>query len=84
MFVGHQDVIRSLYFIGDLDYLASGGKDLSIRIWNINKGKLQVTLDGAHKQLIKCFCYIESKGLLLSGSADFCALKHMQDQFLNE
>lgn len=35
MFVGHIDVIRSLCYIPDLDYLASGGKDLSIRIWNL-------------------------------------------------
>ena len=27
-------------------------------------------MDEAHKEMIKCFCYIESKGLLLSGGVD--------------
>lgn len=36
-FVGHLDVIRSICYIPDLDYLVSGGKDKMIKIWNLGR-----------------------------------------------
>lgn len=63
--VGHVESIMALVYLRDVDYLASGSTDTSIKIWQAGRAKLKMTIQDSQK--IKCLCYIEIKGLLLSG-----------------
>lgn len=51
------------------DIFASGGKDMSIRIWRANTGECVRILEG-HTDLVRDLAYDASVGLLVSGSRD--------------
>lgn len=65
--MGHVEPIRALVYMRDLDFLASGSMDMSIKIWAVGRAKLKMTIQDSQK--VKALCYIEIKGLVLSGGS---------------
>jgi WD40 repeat protein len=68
MLKGHADKIKCLVRLPDNNSIASGSKDKTIKIWNINTGQLLATLLG-HNDKIRCLTVLPN-GNLASGSAD--------------
>jgi len=59
----------------DKQILASGSHDKSIKIWNLQTGKLICTFDslltwGAHKETVSCLAFTPDGQTLISGSFD--------------
>jgi WD40 repeat protein len=67
-FIGHSDWIRSLAFSPDSKTVLSGSNDRTVRLWNLETGRLLYLLTG-HRERIKCVG-ISPDGLLLSCSVD--------------
>jgi len=82
-FYGHEEEIGAISFgIASLNALspdqqivASGSQDKSIKIWNLQTGKLICTFGnlltwGAHKETVSCLAFTPDKQTLISGSSD--------------
>jgi WD40 repeat protein len=65
---GHACVVRTLVSI-PIDRIASGSKDETIKIWDLNQGIYLKTLTG-HKHWINTLIFIERDNSLISGSFD--------------
>lgn len=66
----HTSNIKTIEFIGHIgNYIASGGNDNTIKIWNTNKGESIVSLQG-HTSKIWSLHSSKSGNLLASGSGD--------------
>ncbi|OCL93957.1 caspase family protein [Aliarcobacter thereius] len=66
---GHNDNINSIAISPDNKYLVSGGLDKTIKIWDINSGKLLNTLYG-HTDRIWTITISKNSKYIISGSAD--------------
>lgn len=62
--IGHQNLVRSLYILGDR--IISGSYDLTIKIWDLNTGRLLRDLNGFHGSWI--FSVAASSGQIVSTS----------------
>jgi len=67
--IGHSDWIRSLAFSPDSKTLLSSSNDRTVRLWDIETGRLLHLLTG-HRDRIKCVGMSPDGQLLLSCSAD--------------
>ena len=66
-FSGHRHLIRCLFPISKI-ILASGSRDETIKIWNIEDRSIMSTLSG-HTGTVSALCYVK-EGVLVSGSLD--------------
>lgn len=66
VFLGHEGVVEQLCFSPDGEYLASGGYDKSIRIWNLETGQLDINpiLDNGY---VTSLCYSPDGKYITSG-----------------
>ncbi|MFM6474924.1 MAG: WD40 repeat domain-containing protein, partial [Dolichospermum sp.] len=67
--IGHSDSVRSVAYSPDGQTLASGSKDSTIKLWNVNTGNLLQTLEG-HSNWVTSVAYSPDGQTLASGSAD--------------
>ena len=58
MLVGHIEAVRCLIYLPDLNYMASGGYDCKVKVWNLSSGNLLYNLDNAHIRNVKCIGYV--------------------------
>lgn len=75
VFEGHQHyVMQAAFDPNDLNTFASASLDGTIKIWNMDSGSLDFTLD-AHSKGINCIEYFmaDDKPFLISGSDDYTA-----------
>lgn len=73
---GHTSVVASLAISADGLTLASGSRDRTIKLWQLQTGALQHTLTG-HKQRVISVAFSADRQLLASGSED-CRIKLWQ------
>jgi WD40 repeat protein len=66
---GHEDLVRSVAFSADGQYLTSGSADKTIKIWDLISKKETQTLAG-HKLAVSAVAFSANDKLLASGSAD--------------
>ena len=66
---GHTNVVASVAISADGLTLASGSRDQTINLWNLQTGKLQQTLIG-HRQRVISVAFSRDRQLLASGSED--------------
>jgi WD40 repeat protein len=66
---GHSDRVQSVAVSPDGRLLASGSYDNTIKLWDLNTGKLRQTLEG-HSNLIQSVAFSPDGRLLASGSRD--------------
>lgn len=45
-FIGHQDIVNEIILTADRKYMISASSDKTIKIWNLQNGKLEKTLTG--------------------------------------
>jgi WD40 repeat protein len=72
---GHEGEIGAIALSPDQQILASGSHDKSIKIWNLQTGKLICTFGnlltwGAHKETVSCLAFTPDKQTLISGGLD--------------
>ena len=72
---GHEADIGAIALSPDKKILASGSHDKTIKIWNLQTGKLICTFGnlltwGAHKETVSCLAFSPDKQILISGSSD--------------
>ena len=65
---GHNGRVRAFTYLGD-EMLASGSRDATIKIWNLNTGLNTKTLLG-HTDYILSLAKLKENSLIASGSAD--------------
>ncbi|WP_217360042.1 hypothetical protein [Anabaena sp. UHCC 0253] len=68
-FSGHSDRVKSVAFSPDGQTLASGSGDNTIKLWNVNTGKLLQTLPG-HSSAVSSLAFSPDGQTLASGSGD--------------
>jgi WD40 repeat protein/predicted Ser/Thr protein kinase len=68
-FTGHKGGVRSVSFSPNGRKLASGSSDKTIKIWNVNTGRLRYTLAG-HTEEVASIAYSPDGRKLASGSYD--------------
>jgi len=68
-YVGHSDDVTCCTFSSDWLLLATGGNDLTLRIWEMKKNKLLFTLVG-HTSAVKCVSFSPDNKKVASGSSD--------------
>ena len=66
---GHQGDVTSVSFSSDLQLLASGSVDRTIKLWDVPTWELKRTLTG-HENYVKSVAFSPDGHLLASGSAD--------------
>jgi WD40 repeat protein len=66
---GHAGCVTALADLPWASLLASGGRDGSVRLWDITLGTCAAVLEGHHK-LVQCLLVVPGEGVLLSGSGD--------------
>jgi WD40 repeat protein len=66
---GHRNMVRSLAISRDSQWIASGGADKTIIIWEVGSGKQLLSLAG-HKEWIFALAFSSDKKFLASGSYD--------------
>lgn len=64
--IGHNDSVDSIAFSPDSLFLASGGLDRAIKIWNVKTGKLVKTFTG-HEGWVDSLAFSPDGRLLVSG-----------------
>ncbi len=69
---GHEGEIGAIALSSDKQILASGSQDKSIKIWNLQTGKLICTFGnlltwGAHKETVSCLAFTPGTQTLISG-----------------
>ncbi len=74
-FYGHEEEIGTIALSPDKQILASGSHDQTIKIWNLQTGKLICTFGnlltwGAHKETVSCLAFTPDKQTLISGGLD--------------
>ncbi|MBD2568630.1 protein kinase domain-containing protein [Anabaena lutea] len=69
IFSGHSGWVKSVAFSPDGQTLASGSGDNTIKLWNVNTGKLLQTLPG-HSSAVSSLAYSPDGQTLASGSYD--------------
>jgi WD40 repeat protein len=90
---GHQDEIRTFVFSPDSKFLASGGRDCQLRIWDIKSSEIMHVLEGAdrtasssHGTGIYCAAFTPNGELIATGGADnalrFWEVKSGREQFV--
>jgi WD40 repeat protein len=72
---GHEADIGAIALSPDKKILASGSHDKTIKLWNLQTGKLICTFGnlltwGAHKETVSCLAFSPDKQILISGSSD--------------
>lgn len=72
---GHEGEIDTIELSPDKQILASGSHDKSIKLWNLQTGKLICTFGslltwGAHKETVSCLAFTPDTQTLISGSSD--------------
>jgi len=67
--ISHKDPVFSVSLSPDGGILASGGRDKTIKLWEVNTGKLLKTLEG-HTWTIFSISFSPDGKILASGSAD--------------
>ncbi len=70
VFNGHKGSILSLAFSPDGKYLASGGEDRRIKVWDLSTSTLFKDLRGHPDGNIQALTWSRDSGLLISGGQD--------------
>ena len=87
LFEGHKAGICCLTFSPDGKYLASGGEDFSIKVWDLRASRILANLSG-HRGKVNDLCFNEDSSMIMSASEDktikFWNIKSIQrwDQIL--
>jgi len=68
-FEGHEYEVYSVCFSPDSKYIASGGWDRTIKLWEVSTGKLVRTFEG-HKYAVTSVCFSPDGDYIASGSGD--------------
>ncbi|CAD8113358.1 unnamed protein product [Paramecium sonneborni] len=63
--VGHQESVKALIYLQDVNQLASGSLDQTIKIWSLKNPKIKLNIQDNQK--ILALCYVSYKGLIVSG-----------------
>ena len=66
---GHKGTIFCIQFSSNNCYILSGSADNTIKIWDIERGKLLQTLSG-HKHYVRTVCFSNDGLKIASGSDD--------------
>lgn len=66
---GHTDWIRTLTFSPNGCFLATGGEDKTVRLWDLSKGH-EVSFPGRHVDSVNALSFSSDSRLLASGSGD--------------
>lgn len=69
---GHTDTVSSLAFSADGTFLASGGMDGRVKVWEVASGRCAQTLEGPG-DAVEWVQWHPKGGVLLAGAADFTA-----------
>ncbi|CAK60903.1 unnamed protein product (macronuclear) [Paramecium tetraurelia] len=70
--VGHLQPVKALVYLKDLEQLASGSLDSTIKIWTTNRPKLKLTMQNSSK--VRALCYVQAKGLIVSGGENILSV----------
>jgi len=68
-FTGHTDWVFSVSFSPDGQYIVSGSKDFSVRVWSAESGELVRTLEG-HTAVVHSVSFSPDGQYIVSGSKD--------------
>lgn len=68
--IGHTNVVRSIAFSKDDNYLASAGEDNIINLWNIKTGQLIVSFSENNDKELTSVIFSADHKYLISGSQD--------------
>jgi WD40 repeat protein len=66
---GHTDGVRAIAFSPNCRYLASGGSDKMLNLWEVSRARLVATLTG-HSREVTCVAFSKEGDYLASGSFD--------------
>jgi WD40 repeat protein len=66
---GHNREVTSVSFSGKGNYLASGSWDATVRVWDVQNGKMTQTLRG-HSDVVSAVSFSKDEKLIASGSHD--------------
>jgi WD40 repeat protein/serine/threonine protein kinase len=69
-FIGHKERITGVCFSPDGERLASSSEDKTVKIWDVRRGEVLLTLRG-HTEDVSCVCFSPDGRFLASGSASF-------------
>lgn len=78
---GHKDVVRCLAFHPTSSILASAADDASIKVWDVETGKLLRSMAG-HTEAVLDICFNPSGALLASASTDVTVKVWDFDKFI--
>ncbi|CAD8194717.1 unnamed protein product [Paramecium octaurelia] len=73
--VGHEKPVNALIHLQDSDQLASGSLDHTIKIWSLKRPKMRLNIQDHQK--IFALCYVQSKGLIVSGGEGILSVFNM-------
>jgi len=67
---GHDNWVRGLAFHHSGKFLYSCSDDKSIRVWDINTGKIVKKIENAHGHFVTCICSNSKYLMIATGSVD--------------
>lgn len=62
--------MHAVCFVPEINLLLTTGKDLNIRIWDMDNNKCKRIIKDAHRKTIYCLVYLNDKTSFISGSGD--------------
>ena len=64
----HSECVYAIQY--NNDYLVSGSRDKSLKIWNLKTERCELTLAGEHDQSVLCLQFDQAQDIIVSGGSD--------------